>query len=214
MHLSHGLPDPLQGLHVPGLELASKGLKRNKPRSKDSHLPITPLILNVIGNAAVQRLERYDQLMLSPTCCLGFFAFLRLGELTLPGGEGTFDSEKHLSPSDISGVNSGSPTCILRIHLKYSKTDQTRAGMHLFVGWTYSALSSSGYVALLVHERFYSWPTVLLERSVTVDKASVCTRGQRATARSRSDASAVTPSALVQPQQRRLTGLVTRPFKC
>ena len=131
MHLAHGLPNPLQGL--PRLELALKGLKRRKPQSGDSRLPITPLVLTIIGRSLSQHCrDQYDQLMLWAACCLGFFAFLRSGEFTLPGGT-AFDPDRHLSPADILVDNPGNPTT-MRIHLRCSKMDQTHSGVDLFVG--------------------------------------------------------------------------------
>lgn len=76
--------------------------------------------------------------MLWAACCLGFFAFMRSGELTLPPGT-AFDPSIHLSPSDIAVDDSLNPT-VLRVHLKASKTDQTRSGTDLYIGRTYNAL--------------------------------------------------------------------------
>ena len=68
----------------------------------------------------------------------GVLYVLRSGELTQPGGV-TFDPDKRLSPSDVTVDNVSNPTS-MRIHLKCSKTDQTRAGMDFFVGRTFNAL--------------------------------------------------------------------------
>ena len=136
LHLTHNLPDPLRGR--PRLEFALKGLQRKRPRSGDSRLPITPLILSVLGHTLSRILDCYDHLMIWAACCLGFFAFMRSGELVLPAGA-TFDPAKHLSPTDVAVDNIANPS-IMRIRLKSSKTDQTRAGIDLFVGRTHNPL--------------------------------------------------------------------------
>ena len=63
---------------------------------------------------------------------------MRSGELVLPAGA-TFDPAKHLSPTDVVVDNIVNPS-IMRIRLKSSKTDQTRAGIDLFVGRTHNLL--------------------------------------------------------------------------
>ena len=136
LHLSRGFPDPLKG--CPRVDLALKGLRRRKPRSGDSRLPITPLILSTLGRVWAQPPVMYEDLMLWAACCLGFFAFMRSGELTLPSGT-TFNPSLHLCPADIAVDNSRTPTT-LRVHLKTSKTDQMRTGTDLYLGRTFNAL--------------------------------------------------------------------------
>ena len=72
-------------------------------------------------------------------CCLGFFLFMQSGELTLPAGT-AFDLSQHLSPRNVA-VDSWENPSMLRIHLKASKTDQTRVGIDLLVGHMLSEVS-------------------------------------------------------------------------
>ena len=60
--------------------------------------------------------------MMWAACCLGFFAFLRAGEFTLPSVN-HIDPAIHLAPVDIA-VEGHSNPMLMRIRLKYSKTDQ------------------------------------------------------------------------------------------
>lgn len=76
--------------------------------------------------------------MMWAACCLGFFAFLRAGEFTVPSAT-HFDPSIHLSPADIA-VDSHSDPTLMRIHLKQSKTDQQRLGVDLYVGRTFTNL--------------------------------------------------------------------------
>ncbi len=99
LHLSHGFQDPLK--QSGQLELALKGLKRRKPRTADSRLPITPFTLSIIGQSLVRHFDPYDQLLVWAACCLGFFAFMRSGELTVPSGV-AFDPGVHLTPLDVA----------------------------------------------------------------------------------------------------------------
>ena len=82
--------------------------------------------------------DRYEQLLVWAACCLGFFAFMRSGELTVPTGS-IFDCTIHLTPRDITVDDLQRPT-MLKIHVKSSKTDPTRKGVDLFVDRTGNSL--------------------------------------------------------------------------
>lgn len=71
-------------------------------------------------------------------CCLGFFAFLRSGEFTVPSAA-AFDPAIHLTAADIAIDNHTNPS-LLRVVIKQSKTDQIREGVALWVGRTNSDL--------------------------------------------------------------------------
>ena len=72
--------------------------------------------------------------MLWAACCLGFFAFLRSGEMTVPSAN-SFDPSWHLTPMDVA-VDSVQQPSLIQLSLKGSKTDQTRQGIKLFIGRT------------------------------------------------------------------------------
>ena len=75
-----------------------------------------------------------DHIMLWAACCLGFFGFLRSGEMTAPENE-KFDPGQHLYYADISADNPLNPT-MLAVKIKQSKTDQFRHGAKVFLGRT------------------------------------------------------------------------------
>ena len=60
--------------------------------------------------------------MLWAACCLGFFAFLRSGEMTSPSRV-KFDPDWHVTPMDIVVDSIQHPTFI-QVTLKGSKPDQ------------------------------------------------------------------------------------------
>ena len=136
MHISQGHGDTLKG--CPRLELVLRGLKRQRPRAQDSRLPITPWILLQMKQVLSREPGSWDNILIWAACCLGFFAFLRSGEFTVQSMQ-QFDASWHLTPQDIS-VDSIVNPAILKIHLKGSKTDQTKIGLDLFVGRTHNEI--------------------------------------------------------------------------
>lgn len=67
-------------------------------------------------------------------CCLAFFGFLRVGEMTVPS-DSAYDPLVHLSWNDIAVDNPTAPS-VIRVTIKQSKTDLFRQGMDLFLGRT------------------------------------------------------------------------------
>ena len=65
---------------------------------------------------------------------MGYFGFLRSGELTVPA-DYNFDLPACLTLADIA-VDSHSSPSLLRVSIKQSKTDPFRQGVDLFLGWT------------------------------------------------------------------------------
>jgi hypothetical protein len=118
--------------------MALKGLRRKKPRAGDTRLPITPWVLTTIGQSLTVQCEPYDQAMLWAACTVGFFALMRSGELTVPGGV-TFDPSRHLTPRDVAIDDHNNPSA-MRIHLKVSKTDYTHQGVNIYIGRTHNHL--------------------------------------------------------------------------
>ena len=72
------------------------------------------------------------------TCCLCYFGFLRVGEMTAPS-DVAFNPRDHLCIADIAIDNKKNPT-LLRVSIKQSKTDPFRKGVALFLGKTASDL--------------------------------------------------------------------------
>ena len=136
MHIAQGYGDPLKGCLQ--LELVLKGLKRQRPRSQDTRLPITPLVLLRIKSVLDKEPYKYDNILLWAACCLGFFAFLRSAEFTVPTAQ-QFDPTCHMTPQDIAVDDVQQPS-LMKVHIKASKTDQTKIGIDLYVGRTHTAI--------------------------------------------------------------------------
>ena len=138
LHIMQGVGDPMSG-HLK-FEQFMKGTKRLKSRPSDQRLPITPLILLRMRGVLENNPHNRDNIMLWAACCLGFFAFLRSGEFTMPS-LGSFDPAVHLTAQDIHvAVDDVANPSMLYIHLKSSKCDQSRKGITLCVGRTSSQL--------------------------------------------------------------------------
>jgi hypothetical protein len=75
-----------------------------------------------------------DVVMLWAACCLGFFGFLRAGEMTVPN-DTQFDPAVHLCLTDIAVDNPVNPS-IMQVTIKQSKTDPFRKGLNIFIGKT------------------------------------------------------------------------------
>ena len=69
LHVAQGFGDPTANALC--LQLALRGLKRAKPKAKDTRLPITPYVLWRIMTALAQEPHKQDNIMLWGACCLG-----------------------------------------------------------------------------------------------------------------------------------------------
>ena len=123
------------------LEYVMRGIKKDeaaKSKGTRERLPITPEILRKIKAVWEPEGTQRDTKMLWAACCLCFFAFLRVGEMTCPT-DASYDPTVHLSWSDIAIDNPRCPT-VVRVAVKQSKTDPFRKGVALFVGRTVCSL--------------------------------------------------------------------------
>ena len=84
------------------------------------------------------RADDPDVVMVWAACCVGFFGFLRAGEMTAPSDK-DYDPTVHLSYRDISVDNPRDPQMV-RIWIKQSKTDPFRKGIGIYLGKTSSDL--------------------------------------------------------------------------
>ena len=136
LHIEEGHGDPFApSLHR--LHYTLQGIKRAEAESgakKRDRLPISPDILRKIKRVWEAAPAQPDTVMLWAACCLGFFGFLRSGEMTVPSQIG-YDPSCHLSREDIAVDNPANPQ-VLRVTLKQSKTDPFRKGIDLYLGRT------------------------------------------------------------------------------
>lgn len=134
------------------LEYVLKGIKRKeaaKAQGGRERLPITPPLLQRMKKVWEDN-DRTDKPMLWAASCVCFFAFLRVGEMTVLS-DSSLDPIVHLGVSDVAVDNPREPSTV-RIRIKQSKTDPFRKGIDLFVGRTSSSLCP--VAALLDYLRF------------------------------------------------------------
>ena len=139
MQIQAGLKDPFAQVAWPRLDYVVKGIKKveaEKGVASWTRLPITRSILQKLQEvwSTSSKCCAFDRKMLWAACCLGFFGFLRVGEMTAPI-DATYDASVHLSISDIAVDNSRSPA-VVRVTVKASKTDPFRKGVQLYLGKT------------------------------------------------------------------------------
>ncbi len=140
LHIMEGAADPFQK-PLCRLQYTLQGVKRTEACSGTTartRLPIGPEILRRMR--AVLRSDRHnpDKIMLWAAVCLGYFGFLRAGEMTVPSDD-NFDPTVHLTRGDIAVDDPLKPE-VVRVHIKQSKTDPFRKGIYLYIGKTNSEL--------------------------------------------------------------------------
>ena len=144
LHIEEGTQDPFKQ-PLNRLEYTLKGIKRceiQKGGDRRERLPISPSIMKRIKATWEPSGSDPDVVMLWAACCLAFFGFLRVGEMTVPS-DSSYDPAVHLSRSDVAANNPAAPT-VLRISIKQSKTDPFRQGVDLFLGKTSTSLCPVG----------------------------------------------------------------------
>ena len=129
------------------------GGNREKGVEKRERLPISPDILRKIKGVWEMSTIQPDTKMLWAACCLGFFGFLRSGEMTVPSQSG-YDPDCHLSYGDIT-VDSPRNPQVIRVAIKQSKTDPFRKGIDLYVGRTSTDVCP--VKALLCYQEYISF---------------------------------------------------------
>ena len=124
---------------MPLLELALRGSRKEQAGvPKRTRLPITPLVLESMRQVWNRDASNPDVPMFWAACCVGFFGFLRSGEITA-AENGEFDPAQHLSVQDISVDNPLNPRSVA-VRIKQSKTDPFRLGVTIHLGRTDSVL--------------------------------------------------------------------------
>lgn len=144
LHIAEGEADPFKASHL-RLQYVLQGIKRVEAEAgagRRERLPITPRILRSLKGMLDKKATDHDVVMLWAACCLGFFGFLRAGEMTVPGDNG-FDASAHLGFGDISVDNPRNPQMV-RVRIKQSKTDPFRKGMDIYLGKTGADLCPVG----------------------------------------------------------------------
>ena len=139
LHIRSGLQEPFHGVHMPRLEYTTRGIKRFQAQSMTggrTRLPITPPIMRQMKEVWLSTAMGSETKMVWAACCIAFFGFLRIGEMTAPD-VGSYDPSVHLGFGDVAVDNQRRPT-FMRVTINQSKTDPFRKGVNLFLGRTNS----------------------------------------------------------------------------
>lgn len=128
LHVVNNFGNPLEGKLK--LDLTLRGVRREKPHTANPRLPITPLILRRL-KTVIAKDSSYTGKLLWAAMCTGFFGFMRSGEFTVKT-KNAYDPARSLSLRDVSINNHDKPTMI-RLFLRYSKTDQFGQGIGIIL---------------------------------------------------------------------------------
>ena len=139
LHISEGYGDPFtHDLHR--LHYVLRGIKRAEGiagMAKWERRPITPDLLRKNKSVWDPKAEEANVVMLWAACCLAYFGFMQIGDLTVSSDD-AYDSASHLSWGDIAVDD---PAC-MEVRVKASKTDPFQQGISLFIGKVASDLSA------------------------------------------------------------------------
>ena len=160
--IKSGHGDPFRAI-MPRLDYVLKGVKRVQATmggNRRERLPITPDVLRKLKGVWASTSADPDSKLIWAACCLCFFAFLRVGEMTTPDVK-SYDPGVHLCLSDVA-VDSARNPSFVRVSIKQSKTDPFWRGICLFVGRTDAELSLPSGSDLLFPtlQRFSPRPSV------------------------------------------------------
>ena len=132
LHISEGYGDPFtHDLHR--LHYVLRGIKRADGIAgvaKREQRPITPDLLRKIKSVWDPKAEEANVVMLWAACCLAYFGFMQIGELTFSSDD-AYDSTSHLSWGDIAVDGPACSSC-MEVRVKASKTNPFQQGISLF----------------------------------------------------------------------------------
>ena len=139
-HVAAGMHNSFQDQLIPRLLQVMKGIRKQTAISRPPRicLPITTDIMQGIHKVLHNKPASYSSKMIWAACCMAFFGFLCSSEFTVPS-QHCYDPETHLSLSDITLDRRHSPTMVC-IHIKQSKTDPFRQGVHIYLGKTHQRI--------------------------------------------------------------------------
>ena len=155
LQITEGLSDPFKA-EMPRLDYVMRGIKRVQGEkglySQNPRLPITPDILRKLKAVWSPSASQYQETMLWAASSIGFFGFLRSGEITVPS-EQEYDPAIHLSYQDIAVDNHAVPS-LIRLHLKSSKTDPFRRGVDIYIHVHVGKVPGSNLCPVLALQRY------------------------------------------------------------
>ena len=163
----NGMPRLSQILRGIRISRAADTTIRTRPQCQ----PITPEILRRIRQTWENEGLSNDRIMLWAAFLLAFYCFLRSGEICVATGE-SFDENRDLTPQDIAIDNIINPQ-VLKVHIKYSKTDPFRVGSDIFIAKTDNDLCPvAAVLAWLVRRGNNPGPLFVFRAGVPLTRAS------------------------------------------
>ena len=175
MHISEGYGDPFtHDLHR--LHYVLRGIKHAAGIAgvaKREWRPITPDLLRKIKSVWDPKAEEANVVMLWAACCLTYFGFMWIGELTVSSDD-AYDSASHLSWGDIAIDDPACPSC-MEVRTGEGLQNRPFLAGHLPLHWQSGLrpLSSVSNVSLPGRERQPDRPPFQILRWETTHQAAV-----------------------------------------
>lgn len=148
-YLVKGLPNPLvhsQSLHR--LQLVLRGVKKSQTQGTRPRMPSTiDLVGKIVMFLNQGYFGPYTDLLIQTMCVVGFFAFLRCGEMTCKTT--CFDPEVNLCVNDVFFINDS----LVSLRLKASKTDPFRLGIDIYLFRLHNFLCPVSFLSRFVRQR-------------------------------------------------------------
>jgi len=148
-HIDNGFGDSSAGR----LQLARvvRGVQRIASQPRRLRLPLTIEILRRVW--AIEIDQGWDDVLFRAAISLGFFAFLRLGELAVADSNVAFDPSIHPTVGDISFLQHEQHGRYATFRIKVSKTDPFRQGSTVHLGVTNSPICPVSALGTYLHFR-------------------------------------------------------------
>ena len=144
MQIAIGLPDPREFSSMPWLKLVQSRIQRYISGQHTETVKIRlPITSTRIREYWLPKSAGPDMRMLWAAVVICFFHFFGSGEITVPNVS-SFNPYNHLAWGDVSLDNVLEHTTLIKIHLKNSKTDQSKQGVNVYIGKTSCSLCPVG----------------------------------------------------------------------
>ena len=123
LHSSSSQHSAYHNALTPRLEQILQGINREQASTHPVrvHLPVTVEVMDSIYAVLSKNPNQYQEIMLWAACCIAFFGFLNVGEMTVPT-KMAYDPSIHRSLEDVA-LDRRSTATMIWLTIKQSKTD-------------------------------------------------------------------------------------------
>ncbi|XP_062503959.1 uncharacterized protein LOC134180788 [Corticium candelabrum] len=179
VHIQYGHKD-LFASALSQLTYVLRGVRRSQGEGPTrQRLPITPKELRATKPTWSQQPLSYDTVMLLAAFCPGLFGFLRVGEFTVSSFS-SFEHASHLTSQYITTDSHENPF-LVRLHLKWAKTDLFCCGADVYLGRSANDICSvSSLLAYMVDRSARSGPFFIFIDSCPLSSVRLVQEVQRA----------------------------------